>query len=68
MIAVSLCGGLGNQMLQYAAGLRLARKHGTDLRCDLSWYTNAEGVTVAVTVRPVPVPPLVAPAAVGATV
>lgn len=45
MIAVSLCGGLGNQMLQYAAGIRLARKHQTTLHFDLAWYSDCGGVT-----------------------
>jgi hypothetical protein len=31
MVYVKLMSGLGNQMFQYAAGLRLARKHGTSL-------------------------------------
>jgi len=35
MIVVRLKGGLGNQMFQYAAGLRLARRHSTQLALDL---------------------------------
>lgn len=35
MIVVKLQGGLGNQMFQYAAGLRLARKRNTALRLDI---------------------------------
>lgn len=38
MIIVRLCGGLGNQMFQYAAGLALARRHETELRLDLEWF------------------------------
>lgn len=38
MIIVTLKGGLGNQMFQYAAGRRLAKKHGTILKIDISWY------------------------------
>ena len=38
MITVSLAGGLGNQMFQYAAARRLALKHGTRVRLDVSWY------------------------------
>lgn len=38
MIISYICGGLGNQMFQYAAGLRLARKHQTQLKLDLSDY------------------------------
>ena len=38
MITVKLYGGLGNQMFQYAAGLRLATHHQTKLAIDLSWF------------------------------
>lgn len=38
MIIVKLCGGLGNQMFQYAAGRRLASALGVDLKLDTSWY------------------------------
>lgn len=38
MIVVRLMGGLGNQMFQYAAGRRLARRHGTVLKLDLSAF------------------------------
>ena len=34
MIIVRLSGGLGNQMFQYAAGLRLALTLGTSLKLD----------------------------------
>jgi hypothetical protein len=33
-------GGLGNQMFQYAAGRRLALKHETDLKLDISWFRD----------------------------
>jgi Glycosyl transferase family 11 len=36
MITVRLMGGLGNQMFQYAAALRLAIRHSTELKLDLS--------------------------------
>jgi Glycosyl transferase family 11 len=38
MIFVQLKAGLGNQMFQYAAGLRLARKHNTELKLDISAF------------------------------
>jgi hypothetical protein len=40
MIVVRLMGGLGNQMFQYAAGLRLARRHRTELKLDLSFLLD----------------------------
>ena len=43
MIGTRLMGGLGNQMFQYAAGLRLAKRHGVPLRVDTSWFTSSEG-------------------------
>jgi hypothetical protein len=42
MITVSLMGGLGNQMFQYAAGKALAERHGVDLALDLSGFVNDE--------------------------
>lgn len=42
MITVSLIGGLGNQMFQYAAGKALAERHGVALLLDLSWFRNYE--------------------------
>jgi hypothetical protein len=36
MIIVRLCGGLGNQMFQYAAGRRLALRTGSELKLDLT--------------------------------
>ncbi len=38
MIVVRVKGGLGNQMFQYAAGLRLARARQVELKLDLSYY------------------------------
>ncbi len=38
MITTRLMGGLGNQMFQYAAGRRLAIRHGVPLRLDLGWF------------------------------
>ena len=40
MITVSLIGGLGNQMFQYAAGKALAERHGVALALDLSGFRN----------------------------
>ena len=40
MIIVRLMGGLGNQMFQYAAGLRLAMRHRTPLTLDLSFLLD----------------------------
>jgi hypothetical protein len=40
MIVVRLMGGLGNQMFQYAAGLRLAYRHQTELKLDLSFLLD----------------------------
>lgn len=37
---VSLMGGLGNQLFQYAAGLELAKKNSVDLVLDLSWFSR----------------------------
>ena len=38
MIVVRLCGGLGNQLFQYATGRRLADSRGAELVLDLAWY------------------------------
>lgn len=40
MITVSLIGGLGNQMFQYAAGKALAERHGVPLALDISGFRN----------------------------
>lgn len=40
MITVSLIGGLGNQMFQYAAGKALAERHGARLALDLGGFRN----------------------------
>jgi hypothetical protein len=41
MIGVRLQGGLGNQLFQYAAGLRLALRHRTILTLDLRWLGDS---------------------------
>ncbi len=38
MIVVRLCGGLGNQMFQYATGRAVADVNDTELVLDLDWY------------------------------
>lgn len=43
MIIVRLNGGLGNQLFQYAAGFTLARMNDSELKLDLSTYTNSTG-------------------------
>jgi Glycosyl transferase family 11 len=40
MIVVRLCGGLGNQLFQYAAGRRLANARQEVLVLDLGWYAR----------------------------
>jgi hypothetical protein len=40
MITVSLIGGLGNQMFQYAAGKSLAERHGVPLALDISGFRD----------------------------
>jgi hypothetical protein len=44
MIVVRLKGGLGNQMFQYAAGMRLTHIHGSTLKFDLSCIQNRENM------------------------
>jgi hypothetical protein len=39
MIISYLCGGLGNQMFQYAAGRRLAHKHGAQFKLDVTEFS-----------------------------
>lgn len=40
MVIVRLCGGLGNQMFQYAAARRLSLVNDAPLKLDLSWFSN----------------------------
>ena len=40
MVIVSLEGGLGNQMFQYAAGRAVAARHGTELKLDVSPFRH----------------------------
>ena len=40
MIIAHIMGGLGNQMFQYAAGLRLAIRLNTTLKLDVSWFAQ----------------------------
>jgi len=40
LVGVSLGGGLGNQMFQYAAGLSLAGRLGAELRCDAHHFAG----------------------------
>jgi len=42
MIATKLYGGLGNQMFQYAAGISLAKRLGTTMTIDLTWFESKE--------------------------
>ena len=41
MITVSVLGGLGNQLFQYAAGKALAERHGVELALDLTEFNNS---------------------------
>lgn len=43
VIITKLIGGLGNQMFQYAAGLKLAKKNETELLLDISDFINYTG-------------------------
>jgi hypothetical protein len=47
MIAVQMCGGLGNQMFQYAAGRQLAIRHGTELVLDASDFSAGKASDTA---------------------
>jgi hypothetical protein len=40
MVITKLIGGLGNQLFQYAAGRRLAQVRGTELKLDISGFSN----------------------------
>jgi hypothetical protein len=42
MIIVKLCGGIGNQMFQVAAGLALAVHYKTDLKFDINFFRNVD--------------------------
>ncbi|MBA7517201.1 O-antigen biosynthesis glycosyltransferase WbnK [subsurface metagenome] len=42
MIISNIIGGLGNQLFMYAAGRRLAQKHNTILKLDISGYSYVE--------------------------
>lgn len=44
-ISVQICGGLGNQMFQYAFGRALAMQHGIPLFLDLAWFENISNGT-----------------------
>jgi len=41
MIVTRLIGGLGNQLFQYAAGLRLAQVRSVELKLDITGYSNS---------------------------
>ena len=47
MIVVRLMGGLGNQLFQYAAGRRLAIRHGVELVLDLGWFRHEAQLVAA---------------------
>lgn len=42
MITIALCGGLGNQMFQFATGYALARRYGVGLRLEVSLLSKDE--------------------------
>ena len=41
MVVVSIAGGLGNQMFQYALGRALALARGVPLKIDITWFDNS---------------------------
>lgn len=45
MIVMRLCGGLGNQLFQYAVGRRLALANDSVLVLDLDWYHRSPGTS-----------------------
>jgi hypothetical protein len=47
VIVVRLMGGLGNQLFQYAAGRRLASRHGVELVLDLGWFRHEAQLVAA---------------------
>lgn len=47
MIGSFVCGGLGNQMFQYAAGRSLALRHGTDVLLDLTAFASSRHFDVS---------------------
>ena len=44
-ICVSICGGLGNQMFQYALGCALEQRLRVPIVYDLNWFSHMEGCT-----------------------
>ena len=42
MITIKLCGGLGNQLFQYAFGYQMAKRIGTELKLDVSWFDRQD--------------------------
>ena len=45
MIIVKICGGLGNQMFQYAMARSVATRHNTEVKLDLSWFADTGTTT-----------------------
>lgn len=45
MVIVRLCGGIGNQMFQYAAARRLAHVNNVPLKLDLGWFGKNRAYT-----------------------
>jgi len=54
MIISYLCGGLGNQMFQYAVARRLARRHGVEVKLDTSAYSSGSDKHQSLTAFPRP--------------
>jgi Glycosyl transferase family 11 len=52
LISVHLSGGLGNQLFQYAAGLALARRLGTNLRIDARKFAKVDSASEDPAARP----------------
>jgi Glycosyl transferase family 11 len=55
MVISFICGGLGNQMFQYAVARRLAKRHNTLLKLDLSAYRDGTDVNQSITAFPRPI-------------